>query len=178
MNAAQDNPLNSFSGCHAGIITNFRQLANLPDLFLQAHKAEEIRKQADHFIHFFQNVVLKHHAEEEQELFEAVNQALGVDPAELELARRHVEQLKAEHRHLEQLWSMLEPDLKLLAKGKLATLDSEIIATLSGEYLSHALFEEETFLPLAERLLEGNGMAALGMSLHIRHMSFQPPAYI
>lgn len=45
-------------------------------------------------------------------------------------------------------------------------------------YSRHALFEEAVFLPLSARLLDKNGMAALGLSLHIRQGDQFVPAYI
>jgi hypothetical protein len=46
-------------------------------------------------------------------------------------------------------------------------------------YLVHANFEEQWFLPLAERILgrDGNHMAALGMALHLRHAKV-PAGYV
>ena len=40
-----------------------------------------------------------------------------------------------------------------------------------AQYQAHARFEEQEFLPLSEKILSRNGdhMAALGLSLHMRH---------
>ena len=54
-----------------------------------------------------------------------------------------------------------------------ADLDAAAVQTLVAEYQAHARFEEEVFLPLAQSILGRNSahMAALGLSLHIRHAS-------
>jgi hypothetical protein len=41
-----------------------------------------------------------------------------------------------------------------------------------SEYTAHAQFEEAEFLPLAQTILgrNSNHMAALGLSLHMRHV--------
>lgn len=170
------NPLNEFSGCHAGIIANFQQLAELPQ---HLHNADKTQETAQKLYDFFYKVVLKHHAEEEEELFDAIRSpAAKADPADIHNAIAQAASLTQEHRHLEHLWSQIEPAIKKLAKGKLANLDIDIVNELSTAYLAHAHFEENEFLPLAAKVLEGNGLAALGLSLHIRHHETLPYAYI
>lgn len=169
------NPLNEFSGCHAGIMVNFQSLAELPN---HLHNAEKTQQTAQKLYEFFHKVVLVHHAEEEEELFDAVRNPVKADPVDIRNAIAQASALTQEHRHLESLWYQIEPAIKKLAKGKLANLDIDIVHELSSSYLAHAQFEENTFLPLAAKVLEGSGLAALGLSLHIRHHHSLPYAYI
>jgi hypothetical protein len=67
------------------------------------------------------------------------------------------------------MWLLIEPDIKLLAKGKASHLDRVIAASLAQQYLEHADFEERVFLPLAAEMLSKNELSALGMSMHMRH---------
>ena len=50
-------------------------------------------------------------------------------------------------------------------------IPEQFLQRLIGEYKAHAAFEEAEFLPLSETILSRNSnhMAALGMSLHMRH---------
>jgi hypothetical protein len=59
-----------------------------------------------------------------------------------------------------------------VAKGQDASLDENALARLVQHYREHALLEENEFLPLAETILgrNSNHMAALGLSLHMRHV--------
>jgi hypothetical protein len=61
--------------------------------------------------------------------------------------------------------------LKAVAKGGETDLDETAVAALVNDYLGHARYEEEVFLPLSQEILGRNDkrMAALGMSLHLRH---------
>lgn len=174
----QGSPLESFSGCHEGILKHIEQLAALPSLLGIPAKAAELKASAASLHRFYHDVIIKHHQEEEDELFTAVESALHADPLELVEAKEQIEQLIREHRHIESLWKLIEPDLKLLAKGKLAWPNGELVSAIASYSVAHAHFEETTFLPLAARLLDANGMAALGMSLHIRHHPVFIPAYI
>lgn len=178
MSTVVDSPLMNFSGCHDGILKQLTQLAALPALSASATDLSAVQASAKQLIKFYHDVILKHHQEEEQELFIAVSTALHPDPQDLNDAKAQITRLTQEHRQIEAAWRELEPDLKRLAKGKLAQLDSAKVANLVEVYSNHALFEEAVFLPLSARLLDKNGMAALGMSLHMRQHTAFTPAYI
>ena len=81
------------------------------------------------------------------------------------------ELVTAEHRRAEALWSRIKPALKQIAKGHEADLDQASVAQLVDNYQAHATYEEGTFLPLSQTILGRNAshMAALGLSLHMRH---------
>jgi hemerythrin-like domain-containing protein len=79
--------------------------------------------------------------------------------------------LTDEHRAIEALWKQLEKGLKPVAKGQSTRLDVSELHRLVTEYKAHAAYEETEFLPLSEEILgrNSNHMAALGLSLHMRH---------
>ena len=128
------------------------------------------RQIAQQTIDFFHEAVFAHHTEEEKDLFRIVL-AKAEAGEEHERVRRLVDQLTAEHRDIEAQWNLLEPQLKKLAKGQPAEVDGEAVRRLVEQYKAHARFEELEFLPLSEQILgrNGNHMAALGLSLHMRH---------
>jgi hemerythrin-like domain-containing protein len=172
------SPLENFSGCHEGILKQIQQLALLASLVTATEPMPQVKALAGQVEDFYHKVILKHHQEEEQELFTAVRTALHPDPLELADAKSHIERLTQEHRQIEAWWREIEPALKKLAKGKAVNLDKAIVEQLVAQYTAHALFEEAVFLPLSARLLDKNGMSALGLSLHIRHQDGFIPAYI
>lgn len=165
-------PIAGFSKCHEGILHHLEALGGLPALLEPAARARELAAQA---LHFFRAVVYEHHQEEERELFPAT---LGsaTRGAELDQVKAITAQLTREHREIEAAYEQLEPSLKRLAKGQdapqpAAELGAQVGA-LVARYESHARYEENGFLPLAERILgrNSNHMAALGLSLHMRHV--------
>lgn len=165
--AQDDAPLQNFSTCHIGIISRLHAFGELPALLEAAARAHKI---ASETLAFFKDAVYEHHSEEERELFPAVL-ASAVPGAEREQVQQMAQQLTAEHRRIEAAWEKLEPALKKVVKGQSYDLDTAAIADLVRNYLGHAKFEEEQFLPLAHTILgrNSNHMAALGLSLHIRH---------
>ncbi|HRP95605.1 MAG TPA: hemerythrin domain-containing protein [Rhodocyclaceae bacterium] len=164
---ADETPIADFSSCHAGILAGLDAFAELPALVAAAERARRVAQQA---ADLFGNVVLEHHAEEEEELFPAV--LASAEPGEeLERVRQIVDRLTREHREVEALWKRLAPAVKKAAKGQSVQLDLAEVERLVRMYAAHASFEEAEFLPLSQRILgrNANHMAALGLSLHMRH---------
>lgn len=164
---AQDAPIANFSQCHVGIISHLNALSELPDLMAPAARA---RKVASDTLAFFDAVILEHHQEEEKDLFTAVlySAAQGQERTQVETM---VERLTVEHRQIEAWWSRIKPQLKQIAKGHDTTLDAQALTQLVNDYHAHAHFEETEFLPLSQTILgrNANHMAALGLTLHMRH---------
>ncbi len=171
--AAKSNVLTDFTQCHASIIARFEQFRGLPDLLEPAAKARQI---ASEILRFFRSAVIDHHADEEQELFPAVL-ASAIKGPEREQVQVVVDRLVGEHRRIEAMWSRMEPALKEVAKGCDSDLDAAAVIRLVDTYTAHARFEEESFLPMAQTILgrNDNHLAALGMSLHMRHA---PPPFL
>ncbi len=163
-----DTPLPHFAHCHEGILAQLHRLSDLPALLPPAALARQTAQQS---LAFFQDVMFVHHLEEEKDLFPAV-QASAVKGEERMHVDALIDSLVASHRRLESLWRGLEPELKKAAKGQDCQLNSDNLQAFVALYNQHAAHEEQAFLPLAERILSRNShhMAALGLSLHMRHM--------
>ena len=172
---ADNEPLLNFSNCHVGILSHLKSFAELPALMEPATRAREI---AEETLKFFRGAVYEHHYEEERELFPAVL-ASAVKGEERDRVTIMITQLTAEHRVVESAWSKLEPELKKVAKGHASELNLAGVEHLVNSYQTHATFEETQFLPLAHTILgrNSNHMAALGLSLHMRHVQ-APIAHI
>lgn len=165
--AENASPIQDFSQCHSGIVTHLRALDELPALLEPAARARRI---AADTVKFFREVVYEHHQEEEKELFPAVL-ASAAKGAEREKVEQIVAALTQEHRSVESEWERLEPKLKAVAKGHDADVPAGEVESLVKTYLAHARYEEQEFLPLAQTILgrNSNHLAALGVSLHLRH---------
>lgn len=164
---APNQPIQDFSDCHVGIT---RALAELNSLSRQHGPSPQRASTAQRMLDFFEEVVASHHVDEEKDLFPAVlsDATVGEERTRVEAL---VQKLIQEHRRLETRYASLVSPLNAIAQGQDAILDPAACAVLAAEYLDHARFEEQVFLPLAQRILgrDSNHMAALGLSLHIRH---------
>jgi hypothetical protein len=172
---AQPEPLEDFSRCHLAILDRLKDFGELPALLVAAERGRRIAEQT---IAMFEPSVLDHHADEEADLFPAVLRSALPGP-EADWVAAMVHRLTGEHRSIEARWADLKAGVKAGAAGKHALLDPEAVQQLVSSYTAHARFEEEHFLPLAHQILgrDGNHMAALGVSLHMRHAK-QPVGYI
>lgn len=163
---AADQPIDDFSSCHVQILAHLQALGDLPALLAPAAQARRLASEA---LAYFGDAIREHHAEEERDLFPAAlfSARKGVEHDQLQ---GMVERLTREHRAVEQAWGQIEPQLRLIAKGQAADLALDALQRLLVDYQRHALFEESQFLPLCRTILGRNGdhMAALGMSLHLR----------
>ena len=162
-----DAPISAFNNCHVGILSHLSTLGELPALLEPAARARRIAAET---LKFFRDVVYEHHQEEERELFPAVL-ASAVRGDERDRVQAIVDRLTREHRAVEAAWSRLEPGLKDVAKGHDSKVHGEDIAELVRTYEAHARYEEQEFLPLSQTILGRNSdhMAALGLSMHLRH---------
>ena len=169
-------PFDDFSQCHAGIVRKLDQLGEMPALLEAASRAVAI---AEKSLEFFSEAIFEHHLDEERELFPVVL-AHAMQGSESERVQGMVKRLTEEHRALEQAWKKIAPGLKRAAKGKFEDVASADISQLVVQYQAHARFEESEFLPLAQAILarNSNHLAALGMSLHMRHAQMDLPSYI
>jgi hemerythrin-like domain-containing protein len=177
MTAAADNaPIQDFSHCHVGIVKKLDMLGELPALLEPAARARDIAEKA---VDFFREAIFEHHLDEERELFPAVLSSADKGD-ELEHVKALAKRLTNEHRELESMWKTLESSLKKVAKGQSFDVDTALIERLVSLYRAHAHFEEQEFLPLAQTILgrNSNHMAALGMSLHMRHTRGPLNAYV
>jgi hypothetical protein len=168
-------PLADFSQCHRTLLVGIRAFAALPELVVAAERA---RATAAATLALFEDAILPHHADEEAELFPAVR-ASSKPGDERVMVEGLIGRLTAEHRSIEALWATLKPGVKQAAAGAHGVLDAEAVAALAFAYNRHATYEETEFLPLAAEILgrNRNHMAALDLSMHLRHTPL-PVGYI
>jgi len=167
---ASDNAVGQFSHAHVGILMQLDRLSTLPALLAPARMAQDTAKRV---VDFFREAVFEHHKDEEEALFPALLESAHAGE-ERQRVNTLVDALTAEHRVIEGLWRQLEPELKHVAQGRSYHINAPVLDDLVSRYQAHAQVEETQLLPLADTILgrHGNHMAALGLSLHMRH---QPP---
>lgn len=91
-----DQAVQEFVDCHAGIHKQLEQLGTLPGLLSPARQAQQT---AENALEFFRAVVFEHHLDEERELFPVVLPAAAED--ELANVSALVTRLLTDHRERE-----------------------------------------------------------------------------
>jgi Hemerythrin HHE cation binding domain len=172
------DPIRTFRGSHQAIFHGLAELRRVPSL---AEALKEARATAQATLELFDGDVVIHHVDEEKELFVAV-MASARGTVHEERVDDLVSRLTAEHRRVERLWADLRPAMKAIAAGREHNHPRfhQAVQELTRAYGEHACLEEESFLPLADQILsrDPNHLAALDLSLHMRHVPMPRMGYV
>ena len=164
--AGSEAPLEMLSVCHDRIA---RQCATLRRLVshLALHGAnEEARTAAANVMRYFDTSAIKHHADEEDDLFPAIIESMaGSDAVCL---RELTEGLTMDHRALEAHWQRLRMVLAQIVAGQSVALASGDVEALVGLYERHIEREETELLPMAARLLSDDDLGRIGRAMRER----------
>ncbi len=164
--ASFDAPLAMLAQCHDRADAQVNTLRRLVD-HLPLHGADtQARDAATAVMRYFDIAARDHHADEEDDLFPALLDAMaGSDAVCL---RELTEALRSEHRQLEALWQTLRPQLAAIATGDATELDGRAVEALIHGYQSHIVREDGELLPLAARLLDDVALARMGQAMRSR----------
>jgi hemerythrin-like domain-containing protein len=167
-NEASSVTLYDFTDCHAVISDKLSVISNLAQP--RQVDAAASPKQAAEVLEFFENVVRRHHQDEEGLLFVTVV-ANAIAGAERDAIYADVKRLTAEHREIEALIDEVTPGLVTLRDDhRDALLDQAKLQALTARYKAHAAYEEASFLPQAQAILDRAGpeLSRMGLQLHLR----------
>lgn len=164
--ASTEAPLEMLAACHIRVE---KQCATLQRLQIHLEKNgsdSQARKAATAIMRYFDTAALDHHADEEQDLFPALLEAMaGSDAVCL---RNMTQALTAEHRLLEKHWRKLRFVLEKVAAGDAALLQPETVAAFTDLYARHIQCEEDELLPMAARLLGEAELNNIGKAMRER----------
>jgi len=159
-------PLEMLAACHDRIqrqCDTLRRLVTHVDA--QGVDAQAIEA-ARAVMRYFDQAALDHHADEEQDLFPALLEAMaGSDAVCL---REMVEQLTRQHRELEDHWQVLRRVLVCIAAGEAVALDAVLVQRLVTAYEQHLAREDAELLPMAARLIGDAPLQQIGRAMRQR----------
>lgn len=165
--AGFEAPLAMLAACHASIERHCAALRALVP-HLARHGADRpAREAAAAVMRCFDGAVLRHHADEEQDLFPALLEAMaGSDAVCL---REMTMGLAAEHRALEAAWRRVRAALETVVAGSAdARLPAADVEALADGCERHIAREEGELLPMAGRLLDGAALERIGRAMRAR----------
>jgi iron-sulfur cluster repair protein YtfE (RIC family) len=160
------SPLVRLSACHAHIERRCMGLRRLAVYWAARGADARARAVAAGMLRFFDTMVLSHHADEEQDLFPALIEAMaGSDAVCL---REMVAGLTTDHRQIEAFWRRVRAALEQLAEGWPTALASADVEALANAVRQHTEREERELLPMAARLMGDDALAHIGRAMHER----------
>ena len=164
--ASFEAPLEMLDACHGRIR---KQCATL--LRVRSHVAEHgadatASTAARGVIRYFDKAGPDHHADEEEDLFPALREAVaGSDPV---CIRELTDSLTNEHRELARLWIPVRAWLAAVAAYETVSPSPSQIDPFVELYERHATREERELFPMAERLLGPPELERIGRSMRLR----------
>lgn len=166
-------PLEMLAACHRRVESQCATLSRLAAHVATVGADEAARQAAQAVLRYFDTAARDHHADEEQDLFPALLEAMAGSDAVCigELTAG----LCAEHRVLERYWQALRERLSRIAAGEHAALPAALVQDFANGYRRHVAREEAELLPLAQRLLDADGVERLGDAMLQRRGISPPP---
>ena len=159
--ADYDHPLEMLAACHDRIEERLDVLQRLI-AHLAVHGCDgEARQAATNIMRYFDTAGAFHHDDEEVNLFPALAARMPSDEGLRELVTR----LCFEHDVMRALWKSLRAELKPVADGTGGDLSPELAEKFSARYRQHIELEEAELLPIAQRALGADELAALSAEM-------------
>ena len=164
-----DDPLGLLAACHGRMRSFCDLLERLPAWIAQHGIDTEAVAGAQRVLRYFDVAAPLHHADEEQDLFPALLEAVaGSDAVCL---RQLTASLQADRRELEQHWADLRPRLLRVSDALVDHLDTEVVEAFVGRYEDHIRREEADLLPMAARLLSDAELDRIGQAMRARRQT-------
>jgi hemerythrin-like domain-containing protein len=164
--AGFEAPLEMLAACHGRIEQQCATLGRLMH-HLAAHGPDaQAQTAAAAILRYFDSAAPAHHADEEQDLFPALVDAMAGSDA---VCIHHlIARLAAEHRVLEESWARLRPALIAVVGGTTVSGLAAAAAEFRGLYALHLAVEEAELLPLAARLIGDAELDRIGRAMRLR----------
>lgn len=145
-------PIDLLDDFHEIMRRHARALCALADQCEAAHfPAREQRDTALAVLRCFDEAALRHHRDEEEDLFPALVNAAPAE--ELNAVRDLLFRLRRDHRRLEVQWQPLSRMVAAIAQGQRTALVPAHAAEFACTLERHVAVEDSQLLPLARRLM-------------------------
>lgn len=161
-----DEPLEMLAACHGRIEAQLRTLERLV-AHLATHGADAAaRGAAQAVMRYFDSAGVRHHEDEEEDLFPALRAHVGAHGATALVAT--LDALQREHSDLSAAYAALRARLVGVGEGAAAYLDAAEVESFARLYRDHIGREARDVLPFAARVLGADERAALGARMAAR----------
>ena len=162
-----DQPLDLLHACHGRIIEHCELIERIVAA-LQGEVGDfDVQAAARQAVRYFSSSARQHHQDEEQDLFPLlIRQSLKL--ADL------VNELKQDHRRLDELWQAVEPGLKRLPEPDSAETFIANASAFCALNRQHVIRENTDFLPVARSSLSSQQIKDIGRAMAQRRGARYP----
>lgn len=164
--ASTEAPLEMLSACHGRVESQCQTLQRLVAHLGTNGCDHPAHEAATAVMRYFDTAAKHHHEDEEQDLFPALLESMaGSDAVCL---KDLIEQLKRDHRTLEDHWRQLRQALLGVLSGDASQLTADSVNGFVRAYEAHIAQEENHLLPMAHRLLSEAALQQVGRAMRER----------
>jgi hemerythrin-like domain-containing protein len=160
------DPLAMLSTCCARIGHHLAALQRLVDQLADGGPDEDAQVAVAQLIEKVDPSLCQHHADEEEDLFPALIEAMAGSDAVC--VREMTAHLSAQHRELAARWRRVRVQLERLAAGERALIERADVDALIDLHQRHIEREERELLPMAARLLSDDDVVRIGRAMRAR----------
>ncbi|HSW16137.1 MAG TPA: hemerythrin domain-containing protein [Ramlibacter sp.] len=163
---AADEPIAALYAWHGRALRCCAALRRLPFHLAERGCDREAQVACHGLLRFFDNEAPQHYADEEEDLFPSMVEAMaGSDAVCIHALARGVSE---QHRALAEQWRQLRPALEELAAGREVRLAHDAIETFVVQWRELVAAEEAELLPMASRLLADAQLAQITQHMRER----------
>ncbi len=159
-------PLEMLEACHGRVQQQCELLQRLLGHVREHGADSQALDAAQRIQRYFDTAARDHHADEEQDLFPALLEAMAGSDAVC--IRNMMRRVQTEHRELEARWRELREALQALQAGNAAALREALVQDFIAAYTAHIDYEQAEVLPMAERLLDDEQLQRIGRAMRER----------
>ncbi|MDP3521039.1 MAG: hemerythrin domain-containing protein [Hydrogenophaga sp.] len=164
--ASTEAPLEMLAACHGRVHKQCETLRRLA-VHLPTHGSDTAAQQAATAVmRYFDTAARDHHADEEEDLFPTLLEAMAGSDAVC--IRALTDGLVSEHRVLEGRWHRLREVLARIAQGEPVALPPSDVQAFVAAYAAHIEKEDTELLPMAARLLSDADITRVGTAMRVR----------
>lgn len=168
--ASLEAPLEMLSACHGRVEHQCDTLLRLVSHLAQHGADARAREAINAITRYFEVAAVHHHADEEQDLFPAMLEAMAGSDAVC--IRELTNALKDDHARLGHQWANLMQALQRQLQSDLPAVNETNLAKLAEQFVQdyrmHIEREENELLPMAQRLLDDQYLDRIGQSMRKR----------
>ena len=159
-------PLQALAACNDRLLHHCTTLRRLVLYLGECGFDAQAEAATGRLFHFFDRVLLQHHADEAQDLFPALIESMaGSDAVCL---HEITGALAQEHRELDRLWLRLRPALEDVATRRSGSLPVHDVESFVERCQACVAREVGELLPMAARLLADAQLAQIGAGMRER----------
>lgn len=161
-----ETPLEMLEACHERLQGQLATLGRLAAWLPEHGTDAQARQAAANVMRYFDLAAVKHHQDEEDDLFPVLRERVGADRRD-EL-NGLIDWILEDHQRLFAAWARMRAKLEPISRGEAVELTAGEVEDFAQRYDRHIAREEGELLPVARTLLTGDDVAALSGTMTAR----------